>query len=604
MAVLIHASLPPGFTEAERPLVTNSMRKWLLAHAPRNRKELWLALGKLYGFWIAKRAVCPDHRPPMDFLELAFFQIATNILAMAAKGTGKTQDLALLMHASARFKPGVSIAHMGATAEQAKAAYIYMKAEMAKPEFAAEVEASLMSETGFKNRSRVQIMPGTVARASGPHPHIAQVDEFDQLDRETWGHFSKTPVGSPAIRPQIILASTRFLKRGLVNTTIAEMGRRLMVIPWCVYDAMERCTRKCSDTEWLENGIVKRGQCPLYERTTPDGEKVPLCAGKAHKAEGHLTYETVLNSYFTSTQVQWETIQEIKEPGIEGTFFKQLGFEDRYKSPDHKYMPGRDVYLGNDAGFGTSAMGAWQVAPNGLTYQFDEIYLHDATVDDQIEVLKIKPWLKDCKIGWSDPADPAWILALRRFFYSKVGRPVFTEADHDRIPGWRAIHQRLWGPNGEISMGWNSETCPETWRDMQGLVAKESNPEDCEKKDDHGADQTRYLIYNLGKHLNLELAYRTDQRPETGEIETAQAEIEKKYQPYIDGFIQTLTAEPYNFTAEFLQQLREDLSPRMYVLRLRAMVEERTMEGRLRRAGLRPDDDLDFLTDMDDDERD
>jgi len=616
--MLVKGSLPPGLVGHEdltRSIISESVRRHLLFSSPRDDDELEAYFGAVHGFWLARKPCCPEHSSPFEFLSDAYFQRYLRILAMAAKGTGKTQLLALLHVANSRFKPGCWTAHMGAHQAQSDRCYDYFLREISRPEILPEIAGKpLKSETLWKSKdnditpgSRVEVLTATIAQASGPHEQIGTGDEFDQFGWDVWEHFNKTMHEAHGIKAQTILASTRFLKYGPVNRVIETLGTNLKVYPWCVWDVMAPCPYPCKKLP-SACGAFAGKQCPLYERHSvdADGQKTvtPLCAGKAHKATGHLSWDEVINQFLLSSEGSFATLQTLDEPGREGLFFQELDNLRHRSDKLYKYVPGRDVYLGYDYGYGHPlCLGAWQVRPeDGLFYQFDELYGSHILTRNVCEWLSTREWLKDVQVGWPDPSNPEAIEEFRIFFHKMLGRYVMrTNTDNERIPGWGAVRRRLKGPLGGILIGLDRTKCPQTWNDLAGLQCKEGT-EDCEKKQDHGADQVRYLVRNLEKYLRAQDAWSEDNRPD-GVHETSRGEANT------DDSARKLKE---NQTEELIKQ-RSDMLTRAgippkritehearysndraaFADALGEWLSEYTLQGRMNRAGMRPSSDDD-----------
>ena len=511
-------------------------RFWQTGNAPRTKEELRLYFKLVNGFEIADRSVCEGHQSPLEFLWNAFTSdgLLTEF-ALAAKDTGKTQALSLLHHLNSRLKPRCWTAHMGAQQVQANYAYEYLQREVRKPWATLEVESSIQSRTQFKNGSLVQVMPGTIAAASGPHENVGVIDELELLDYDVFTHFSKTPHEQHGIPAMMILASTRFKKEGTVTRLMKELGPAMRTTQWCILEGMKTCKHQCDKPPVPEALTIQsgphKGYCPLYSRTIiGDGgaeEEELLCGlgkkpngkphGKAHYANGHITYSTVLGMYLRSDALSFGTYQLLKEPGSEGMFFPMFQDVAHVKS-EYMYVPGRPVYLGFDYGFadtGASCLGAWQVREDGVIYQFWELYVNLHTVPDMAAKVVELPWLRDVEIGWPDPSAQGEIEEWRRFFTKVLGRPVMVfGADNDRKAGWSVMRRRLRTPLGRALVGWHPD-CKNTVGDIKGLATLEgSGGLDCMKKQDHGADQSRYLLRNIEIHLGVQEAWERDERPD------------------------------------------------------------------------------------------
>ena len=599
--MIVKGSLPAGLAgvdqDAARAALTEAVRRALLHRVPRNDEELYNYFGRVHGFWLARHPCCDGHRAPLEFIADAFFQRRLRLLAMASKGSGKTQDLALLHLVNSRFKAHCWTAHMGASQQQADRCYDYFLREVQRPEIAKEVEGvPIRKETRFRNQSKVEVLTATIGQASGPHEQIGAADEFEQFDLEVWDHWSKTPHESHGIKAQMILASTRFELHGPVTRVIDQLGDALAVYPWCVWDVMQRCTYDCKKLPPAAGEFAGR-QCPLYEREIPEpnggATKVPLCAGKAHHANGHLSWDEIVSQFLLSTQGSFAVLQTLDEPGKEGLFFPECD-SVRHRSSAYQYVPGEPVYLGYDDGFGFPlALGAWQVRKDGTFYCFDGLYGARKPIHTVLAWLSTKEWLKDVAIGWPDPSGQAAIEEFREFFKSVLGRPVMvTDADNSRVDGWNVVRRRLRGPLGGVLIGFGPGCPPEIWNDLAGLASKEGT-EDCEKKQDHGADMVRYLCRNLERYLGVQDAWNEDKRPE-GQFDIERKAREVQAEDAIKRQWDRLRG--LGITEDRLREAERnhDGTRADFARALADWVSQHTMKGRLQRAGLAPEDEDDL----------
>lgn len=427
------------------------------------------------------------------------------------------------------------------------------------------------------------VASGVVIGNSGVHPNIGAMDEFELVNWEVFEHFSKALHETQASRAQMVIGSTRFRQGGPVERVIEQMGPALTVRRWCIYDTMARCEYDCHNFPGF-------GQCPLWSRVEvkADGsqDEVPMCHGRAHEGTGHLTADEVINAYLMSDQLSWGTIMELRRPQSRGAFYPECEDDVHYRT-DVEYVPGQPVYLGYDDGFHyPSCLGAWQLRSDGFLYQFDEIYATERLVPQLCEELGDKPWLPDCERGWPDPSAYRAIQEFNQFFEARLGRPVMVwDTDNNRIQGWRAVRRRLRGPLGHATIAWKRGACLYTWQDVKGLTRKEGT-EDCEKKDDHGADQSRYLVHNLDQYLGRRAAWTGTGRPEGG----VQDQLEQARQEQAEGLIKDRWDQlrRQGVRDAELQVIEQRYGPERveFARALGGLIAEQTVGGRLRRAGL------------------
>jgi len=355
----------------------------------------------------------------------------------------------------------------------------------------------------------------------------------------------------------------------------------------CVYDAMARCDKDCFN-------VPDFGMCPLYKRTEQraDGttDEVMMCAGKAHHGTGHLTWDEVVTAYLAEPDpIMWGILMELRKPGAEGMFFPT--FDDRedgaHVKSTFEYVAGREVYLGYDDGFAWPlCLGAWQVRPDGFLYQFEELYGERLLPEQVCDWLLDRPWLRDVQKGWPDPSAHAAIETYRQFFLRVLNRPVMSwNTDNTRKDGWKACRRRFRGPDGRTTIGFHPR-CKGTIADLAGLMRNEHDLEDCQKKRDHGADQARYLIYNLERELGWQdyLEGRTPDHATRHEQQAREANREAK----VEALWNQLRSLGY--PPQTLDQLERRANDRTELIRmLGSLVAEHTIAGRMARAGLTPD---------------
>lgn len=615
--MLVRGSEPPWLRSldgATRANLRESVRRALVLRAPRTDAELWLLVAYRWGMGLARRALCPEHDPPFEFVRRAFFQEDERLFALAAKGSGKTTAFAILHILNSQFKPGTWTAHVGAIEIQARRCFDYVQAQLQREQLMGRAVdplvwqvavdgAPLRSRILWRNGSRIEVLSGTLNQVSGPHPQIGAMDEVELVDLEVFRHFALALHEGPQSRAQMLLGSTRFRLGGPVETILegaAEHGLPVFgVVRWCVWEAMARCPWDC-------HRVPGFGRCPLWARqeVQPDGSRVevPMCAGRAHQADGHLSPEEVLNAFLLSDHESWATLMELRRPGLRGAFFPEFdptpgGLHVR---EEFEYVPGRPVYLAYDDGFNFPAvLGAWQVTPAGVVYQFDELYRVRCLPRQLLEELEGRPWFRDLGEGWGfpDPTAHAAIEEFNQFFRDRFGRALFRyDVDADRREGWRAVRRRLWGALGRPTIGWHPR-CRETIRELRGL-RRRPGTEDCEKADDHAPDMVRYFVLNFERLMGYNESRNA--RP-VGGVERAEREAEARAEGLVRERWDRLRA--LGVPEGELRALEARWGARRADLAraLGGLLSELTLAGRLRRSGLRTEPEEDPEVDGEED---
>ena len=128
------------------------------------------------GFSVATEPVMPGMTAPMEALWHIYQRTWPVLQVMGGRGSGKTRGLSLVEAAKAKFYPGYSIAHVGATKAQAHRCYSYFREYVAPGGgLAGDVAKTRLSDTSWRNGSHMEVLPGHRERRLG-RPPGADVD--------------------------------------------------------------------------------------------------------------------------------------------------------------------------------------------------------------------------------------------------------------------------------------------------------------------------------------------------------------------------------------------------------------------------------------------
>jgi len=316
---------------------------------PQTDDELHSWIKQNLGFDIPRVAICEGHRAPFEFIADLYFERVTSAIALANRGGSKTLSSAILHFLNSIFKPGCESMTVGAIEAQAKRCYENLKKiivqhggkDVYEPKDHPAIVRSIESETTFKNGSMVEIVPGTMAAVSGPHPPKVHVDEQDQMDRSVWEqsrHMSQTKTilgkdGSERIiKAQDWITSTRQRPAGPMQRLIDEiheaeqMGTKppFELYTWCVYETAKNvpnCQKANPDLP-LEQAcnchLIVKGK---WEDGTPRRFS-DVCAGKLARSQGFVELDNIHKRFQESDQDEWESQQECQKPELGGMLFK------------------------------------------------------------------------------------------------------------------------------------------------------------------------------------------------------------------------------------------------------------------------------------------
>lgn len=283
----------------------------LARRAPETDDQLHAWVWHLLGFQIARRAVCPEHQAPFQFLADLYFGRVQQAVALGPRGGGKTRLVSILEWLVACRQP-VEIFHAGAVAEQAQRCYDYVKSYVALPHFQATamvgnlapldplVQDSLMSRTSWANGSRLEIHSATLNQLSGSHPFVKCADEVDK-----WGAAELRQLYGMGTQEgaQTVLTSTRESATGLMQTVLDEASkRRMTVYSWCVFETKQPCL------ECLQSA------CALWDD----------CQGKYKDSDGHRSRKNIEEKRLLWDDDTWEAQGLCRRPGRQGLCFPRL----------------------------------------------------------------------------------------------------------------------------------------------------------------------------------------------------------------------------------------------------------------------------------------
>lgn len=436
---------------------------------------------------IPRVAVCDGHQSPFDFIADLYFERVTSAVAMANRGGSKTASSAILHLLNSLYKEGCESLTVGAIEAQSKRAYESLKQFLIihggegvyEPKDHPQIIRTIESETSFKNKSKVEIVPGTMSAVSGPHPQKIHVDEQDQMPKDVWEqsrHMSQSKTvknedGTEiVIKAQDWVTSTRQRPFGPMQKLVDEINDAKKngykppweLYTWCVYETgknVPNCMEANPD-------LPPEQQCgcdKIVKGKWEDGQPRrfnEVCKGRLAKSQGFVDLDNIHKRFQSSEQEEWEAQQECSKPETGGMVFKTWDL-NRYGIK--WYAPHPDlgtIVMGVDYGGGTtpSAVNWYQIlAQDTLVYGknqartegpmkllkagtrvcFDEIYkaqTGNAEIAEMIlrkEAEYVAKYGKEWKVKWrfGDPAVPT-----ARFDYAKIGvKPIIFICSRDIV---------------------------------------------------------------------------------------------------------------------------------------------------------------------------
>lgn len=342
---------------------TRTLQGSVQMSGPQNDDELWDWIHENLGLSIPRVAVVPGHSSPFQFIADCFFNRVYSALAMANRGGSKTFGVAVLHVLNARFKPQIESATIGAIEMQARRAYAHVqKLLKTKPEFMDEVEVTIMTETRWKNGSRLEVIPGTVSAVNGPHPQVVHFDEVELADPEAYYESRNCSQSNVklGIKAQDIITSTRKSGSGLMQSILDEIdeaeseGRRppFTKYVWSIWETAANVPNcRVAYPDLPED---QKCECQLIQKGRWDDGKprifTEVCGGKLAKSDGWIPIDDVHKTFLADSRDVWEAQIECLKPSTEGSVLARFD-SSRYGLADYRPTPENGpVYLGVDWG--------------------------------------------------------------------------------------------------------------------------------------------------------------------------------------------------------------------------------------------------------------
>jgi hypothetical protein len=252
-----------------------------------DEEVLWWYIWEFLGYKIPRISVCELHNPdhdkfdyphcaPFDYVRDMFFETVRDSIAFANRTGGKTSNVAVLNHLDMTFKAGCEVASAGATLDQAAKVYRYFTMFHKHPVLATLLQKPpTKSMTLYTNDSLQEVVTGSIKGLNSPHPQKARIDEVELIEWDVLQEGFSMSMSKGKISGQITMLSTRKWDTGSFQRLLEEAeGRGIKVYCWCIFEVLEKCTRKCQEDP-------EHGDCVIWDK----------CNGIAHHCNGFYQLE-------------------------------------------------------------------------------------------------------------------------------------------------------------------------------------------------------------------------------------------------------------------------------------------------------------------------
>lgn len=520
------AALVDALPADVRKSITEGSKQLAEGWRPENDDELDQMFRSELDLRIPRRAVCQGHCAPFDLVADTYFERGNpDKLAIAARGSGKTNNMAGLHWINGRTKAGHESVTAGAVRDQASKAYRYFKV-VADRHLALLKKPPLLQETEFKNGSRVAITTGTITGVNSPHPHLAHLDEAELLRAGVYEEALNMAQSSGDWIAQNILTSTWKKVRGLVTKLVDECteAERQGIEPpyqlyvWCIWETTEPCPHDCSACPFanVQKGTWQDGSPRTFESACKRGSPVEG-KGKLKFSDGYGRVQDAVGLFRKLSRRMWEAQRESRRPNPEGLIYAQFD-EDEHGVWNWEPDPANgEIFLSVDFGAtGGTSVGFWQrmnvsvaygsrTVPEGALVRFDELFregVSSTAVGVETNV----------KLNTYDAEYPGFRNAVRSVFRDPAalqsaldwldlpakapGDPDYYQIATTALPvpvedGIKEVQELI-----DRGLFYVDVSRCQNWMEEVGSYERDDNAKPI-KEDDHAMDETRYLVWNL-----------------------------------------------------------------------------------------------------------
>lgn len=185
---------------------------------------------------------CDEHESPLDALWDAYADESDFAIWHAMRGSGKTQELAILSWLESVFKPNCGTTVLGGSLEQSQRCVAYLTQLWDLPNVPGQILDGQPMGMGYKlkNGSWVRALAASSKSVRGPHPQKLRLDEVDEMPQLIFDAALGQPKGNHGIPANIVASSTLHYAHGMMADLIDnrhERGARLY--RWCVEEVRE-----------------------------------------------------------------------------------------------------------------------------------------------------------------------------------------------------------------------------------------------------------------------------------------------------------------------------------------------------------------------------
>jgi len=372
---------PSGSSDVRSRLV-----RALAAARPQSAGALWQFVRAAYGLAVPRRAVCPGHVAPMDYLARAILEPGRDLVVWASRGGSKTELGSIATHLDSILRPGCQTRILGGSLDQSEKMYASLLAKWEGPFAKMLARDPSARRTELVNGSAIEVLTQSSRSVRGQRVHRLRCDEVDEFSPEVWQaaqFITQSSAGTNGrwIQAQMEVFSTMhracgpmaqlvdrvancelrdvdscgtagFSSRANVAATLPRLDqpavphcagdppqfaiRNPQLLKWCLWETIEPCPpeRSCS-------------RCPLSAD----------CEGRARGADGYFPIDDAIAQKTRASRAAWEAEMLCLRPSAEGLVFSE--FDPRRHVAPVAYNPSLPLCRAIDFGYANPFVCLW-----------------------------------------------------------------------------------------------------------------------------------------------------------------------------------------------------------------------------------------------------
>jgi len=405
---------------------------------------------------IPRRAVCPHHQAPFDYLLKTYFEPAKDLVVWAPRGGGKTRLAAVATLLDLLHKPGVAVTILGGSLLQSLRMWDHLIPDLDRIAEDLLDGKKRSRSVRLTNASHANVVAQSERSVRGLRVQKLRCDELELFDPQVLEAAKLTTrsiklADGSSVAGTMEALSTLHTPWGLMHDWVQQSpaaGRP--VIKWCVLDVLETCPpeRECAS-------------CPLWDD----------CKGLAKRADGFLSIDDAIALKRRASLESWEAEMLCKRPNVKGSVFPTFEMDQHVRenvttslregtsdsdasslSPQSSNLS-PVLSLAIDFGFANPFACLWIADDGRIVHVIDEYVQSGRTMEEHIGVIESRPWGKVRMIA----CDPAGNSRNDQTAQSNVGllrhrNYVVKTKRSEIVDGLELIRRGLRSGSGEVSL--------------------------------------------------------------------------------------------------------------------------------------------------------